>query len=151
MSWFPRVLGAATAVYSAAVIAKPEVLTTPTGLGDSPASRTLGTAVGVRDLVSGLAVALAPSGIPLRLALLVRVAMDIGDTVVLGAAAPDKATRNKIIGITLGWAALNAVALLATREKASDDGHWEWNPKWSDPSYWTDPASWERERGDQAV
>ena len=151
MSWFPRALGAATAAYSAVVIAKPEVLTTPTGLGDSPASRTLGTAVGVRDLASGLAVAFAPSGLPLRLALLVRVAMDIGDSIVLGAAAPDKATRTKVVGVALGWAALNALALLATREKPQEDEHWQWNPAWSDPSYWADPASWERERGDQAV
>ncbi|WNV89206.1 hypothetical protein [Umezawaea sp. Da 62-37] len=151
MSWFPRALGAATAVYSAAVIAKPQVLTGPTGLGDSPASRTLGTAVGVRDLVSGLAVALAPSGVPLRLALLTRVAMDIGDSVVLGLAAPDRATRAKVVGIALGWAAINALALLATRAKSADDEGWQWDPRWSDPSYWADPASWDRVRGDQAV
>ncbi|PRY40740.1 hypothetical protein [Umezawaea tangerina] len=151
MSWFPRALGAATAVYSAAVIAKPEVLTGPTGLGDSPSSRTLGTAVGVRDLVSGLAVALAPSSVPLRLALLARVAMDIGDSVVLGLAAPDKATRTKVVGVALGWAAVNALALLATRGKTDEDQGWQWDPRWSDPSYWADPASWERERGDQAV
>ncbi|HEX6346032.1 hypothetical protein [Umezawaea sp.] len=150
MSWFPRVLGAATAAYSAAVIARPEVLTTPTGLGDTPATHALTAAVGARDLVSGLAVALAPAGAPLRLALLARVAMDVGDAV-LALSAPDRATRNKVVAVALGWAAVNALALLATREKPSDEAHWEWNPRWSDPSYWADPASWERERGDQAV
>ncbi len=150
MSWFPRVLGAATAAYSAAVIVKPEVLTRPTGLGDSAATRILSTAVGARDLVSGLAVALAPAGAPMRLALMVRVAMDVGDAV-LGAASPDKATRNKVIGIALGWAALNALALLASQEETAEDAHWQWDPRWSDPSYWADPARWERERGDQAV
>jgi hypothetical protein len=150
MSWFPRVLGAATAAYSAAVVAKPEVLTTPTGLGDTVATHALSRAVGARDLVSGLAVALAPAGTPLRLALLVRVAMDLGDAA-LGLAAPDKAIRTKVVAIALGWAAVNALALLATREEVSDESHWEWNPQWSDPSYWADPASWERERGDQAV
>ena len=150
MSWFPRVLGAATAAYSAAVVARPEVLTTPTGLGDTLATHALSRAVGARDLVSGVAVALAPAGTPLRLALLARVAMDLGDAA-LGLAAPDKATRTKVVAIALGWAAVNALALLATREKPSDESHWEWNPQWSDPTYWADPASWERERGDQAV
>jgi hypothetical protein len=149
MSWFPRALGVATAVYSAAVIAKPKVLTKPSGLAETPATRTLATAVGARDLVSGLAVTFAPSGLPLRLALLVRVAMDLGDTVVLGLAAPDKSTRAKVIGVTLGWAAINALALLATREQKAEQ--WEWNSAWSDPSYWVDPASWERERGDHIV
>jgi hypothetical protein len=119
MTWFARLLGAATATYSAAVLARPAVLAAPCGLvtrdgSVSPEAGTLTRAVGTRDLASGLAVALAPSGRAMRLALGVRIAMDLGDALVLGAHAPAE-KRGKVLRAACLWAGLNALALLRSR------------------------------------
>ena len=85
LTWIPRLLGAATAAYGAAVAAKPDVLLSPTKLsggGRTPSAGTtlLARAVGGRDLASGLAMALAP--------VLAHVEQDVGDHIAnLGAAA----------------------------------------------------------------
>lgn len=118
MTWFPRLIGVATAAYSVAVLAKPTVLTEPCKLTDaagrtSQAAGQLARAVASRDLVSAVAVALAPAGTPLKVALAVRIGADVGDAVLLGSAAPDKTTRLKIIGVAAGWAALTALSVLA--------------------------------------
>jgi hypothetical protein len=80
----PRVLGWVTATYSAAPLVRPQVVGQPCGYltatGGLP--RPVGTliaAVGARDVVSGLAMALAPRGTPLRIAIAVRVAVDLSD------------------------------------------------------------------------
>ncbi|GAY10817.1 hypothetical protein [Pseudonocardia sp. N23] len=116
MSVFARVLGALTTAYGVAVVVRPSVLTGPTGLGPrhgdpSPPVATLARAVGVRDAVSGLAVAFAPRGAAMQVALAVRVAADIGDAVTLGVALSDRDAARRTIAVAGGWAALNALAL----------------------------------------
>ena len=118
MTWFPRLLGAATAAYSVAIIAKPELFCRPTGLVDDTGSpsetgRTLTRAIGGRDLASGLAMALAPAGRPLKAAIWVRVGSDVGDLVVLGSGLPTQETREKATMVAAGWGALCALSLLA--------------------------------------
>lgn len=119
MSWLPRVMGAATAVYAVAIMVKPEILAKPCKLVD-PAGRvpkqvrTLVVAIGARDLVSGVALAVAPDGRAQRLALAVRVAADLGDAVFLTAGVPREA-RRKVAGVASGWGALTALSGLATR------------------------------------
>ncbi|RTL68785.1 MAG: hypothetical protein EKK42_09240 [Pseudonocardiaceae bacterium] len=120
MSAFARVLGALTTAYGVAVVVRPSVLTGPAGLGPrdgdpSPQVATLARAVGVRDAVSGLAVALAPRGRAIQVALAVRVAADLGDAVTLGTATSDRDTARKIVAVAGGWAALNALALATAR------------------------------------
>ncbi|WP_103381194.1 hypothetical protein [Pseudonocardia dioxanivorans] len=120
MSTFARVLGALTTAYGVATIVRPAVLTGPTGLGPrggdpSPPVATLVRAVGVRDAVSGLAVALAPRGRALQLALTVRVAADVGDAVTLGTAISDRDAARRTVAVAGGWAALNALALATAR------------------------------------
>ncbi|MGH3762179.1 hypothetical protein [Actinophytocola sp.] len=88
MTWLPRALGIATAAYGAAITAKPVLPLKPSGMlhGHAPEAdqeafvRTLG----VRDLASGVAMALAPGRGAMRTAIAVRVASDLGDLVVLG-------------------------------------------------------------------
>lgn len=118
LTWIPRLLGAATAAYGAAVAAKPDVLLSPTKLsggGRTPSSGTtlLARAVGGRDLASGLAMALAPAGTPLKAAIAVRVGADIVDLVVLGSQLPDRDAREKATMVAAGWGALCALSLLA--------------------------------------
>ena len=114
-SWIPRVLGAATAAYSVAIIARPSLFAGPTGLqkGDTPLP--VGTAIGIRalggrDLASGLAMALAPVGDPLRTAVAVRVGSDVVDLVLLGTTLPDPTARRKAIGVAALWGALCAAS-----------------------------------------
>ncbi|GAA3883838.1 hypothetical protein GCM10022243_55710 [Saccharothrix violaceirubra] len=121
MTWPAKLIGLATAAYGAAVVVRPEVLTKPTGLATrpTPAISALVRSVGTRDVVSGLSVALAPEGTPTRAALAVRIAMDLGDAAVLGAAAPTAAVRRKVLAVTLGWAALNLVVLWKSPSRTS--------------------------------
>lgn len=118
MTWFPRLLGAATAAYGVAIIARPELFCRPTGLvggseTPSDAQKVLTRAIGGRDLASGIAMALAPAGWPLRTAIGVRVGADIADLVVLGTGLPDQDGREKATMAAAGWGALCALSAVA--------------------------------------
>lgn len=118
MTWLPRTLGVLTAAYGLATLVRPAILAKPSGLStgepSSPVS-TLVRAVGVRDIASGVAVAVS-SGRAQQLALGARIAADLGDAVTWAfSSAPDSAERRKTIAVGVGWAALNAVALATTR------------------------------------
>ena len=115
-TWFPRALGVATAAYSVAIIARPDLFTGPTkltGRGETPST---GTAIGVRalggrDLASGLAMALAPAGAPLRTAVGVRVGSDVVDLLLLGVSLPDAGARKKAVAVATLWGGLCALSL----------------------------------------
>ena len=114
-TWIPRALGVATAAYSVAIIAKPALFAGPTGLQKSGTPLPTGTAIGIRalggrDLASGLALALAPAGDPLRTAVAVRVGSDIVDLVLLGVSLPDPAAPKKAVGVAALWGALCAAS-----------------------------------------
>lgn len=114
-TWFPRALGVATAAYSVAIIARPDLFTGPTKLTADGEPPSRGTAIGVRalggrDLASGLAMALAPAGAPLRTAVGVRVGSDLVDLVLLGTGLPDADARRKAIGVATAWGALCALS-----------------------------------------
>ena len=51
-------------------------------------------------------------------AMVVRILCDVSDGVLLAARARDEQTRQKVLGVTLGWATLNILALLADRRRA---------------------------------
>jgi hypothetical protein len=66
---------------------------------------------GVRDLaISGLAVFGRRPG-TVRAAMLLRIAMDLGDGALLSTRTDDPDVRRKVLAVTLGWAGLNALAL----------------------------------------
>lgn len=118
LTWIPRLLGAATAGYSVAIVARPELFLRPTGLladHDRPSvgQRALTTAIGGRDLVSGLAMLLAPAGTPLRTAIAARVGADVVDVAVLGSQLPERDAREKATMVAAGWGALCALSVLA--------------------------------------
>jgi hypothetical protein len=108
----------ATAAYSVAIIAKPELFARPTKLASGRGDLSRGTAIGIRalggrDLASGLAMAFAPEGTPLRTAVAVRVGSDVVDLVLLGTTLPDRQARAKAAAVAAGWGALCAVGLWA--------------------------------------
>jgi hypothetical protein len=118
LTWIPRLLGAATAAYSVAITAKPELFLRPTKLlgdGEQPSAgqRALTMAIGGRDLASGLSMLFAPAGTPLRTAVAVRVGADVADLAVLGSQLPDRDAREKATMVAAGWGALCALSILA--------------------------------------
>jgi hypothetical protein len=121
MTWFPRTLGVATAAYGAAITAKPVLLLKPSGMlrGDKPEAEqeTFVRTLGVRDLASGIAMAVAPGRKAMRTAIAVRVLSDLGDLVILGRALRGKPEQAKVMAAAGGWAALCALSALTTRKK----------------------------------
>lgn len=120
MLWPARVVGAATAAYSVAVLARPGVLADPTGLTVPGGKVDRGTAVltrgiGARDLVSGLAMALAPTADGVRLAGLVRVGADLGDAIGMGLGLEGADERRKAAAVAGGWSTLTLLALWLAR------------------------------------
>jgi hypothetical protein len=107
-----RMLGVTTIAVGVLELAKPDLWAEAAGLGpDSPALRGWHHTLGARDVVSGLAMTLAPAGGPLRAATLFRIVSDVTDALAFGINAPDAARKGKAAGIALGYAALNALSL----------------------------------------
>ena len=121
MNWFPRALGVATAAYGVAITARPALLLKPSGMlrGDEPEPEqaTFVRTLGIRDLASGAAMALASGRRSMRTAIAVRVVSDLGDLVVLGSALRGRPERPKVMAAAGGWAALCALSALATRKR----------------------------------
>jgi hypothetical protein len=111
-----RAFGLLTATYGVSAIARPQTLARYTGLGDPAAPdagvRALSTTIGVRDVCSGAAIVLAPSGAPLRAALVFRAAVDAGDAFVFGTLCPTRRARLTIAAVAAAWGALAAVAAI---------------------------------------
>src|SRR5690349_15103896 len=102
-----RALGAATITFGALEFAVPDLWARPTGIpGPSPAMRAWHQTLGARDVVSGLALAVAPAGPALRAATLFRIVSDATDALAFGLNAPDAPRKAKAIGAALGFAAL---------------------------------------------
>jgi hypothetical protein len=73
---------------------------------------------GARDLAVSTVGVFARSGTAVTAAMVVRILLDVSDGLILSSRAKDDATRQKVLGVTLGWATLNALALLADRRRA---------------------------------
>ena len=111
--------GAATAAYSAVLVARPDVLLRPMGLARTADSRTLTRLIGIRDTAIGLAMVLAPAGAARRAAVGARVASDWGDAAVLVGALRGRRTRGKVVGFATVWGALCLAALAADERRAA--------------------------------
>ena len=77
---------------------------------------------GARDLAVGTLGLLGRSERTVTAAMLVRIAFDVSDGLLLASRAEDDETRAKVLGITWGYAALNTAALLADRRRAKKKG-----------------------------
>ncbi|MCU1423764.1 MAG: hypothetical protein JWM51_55, partial [Microbacteriaceae bacterium] len=79
---------------------------------DLPGLNLLAQTYGVRDLaISSLGI-FGRSGKTVKAAMLLRIAMDLGDAVLLSSKTDDDEIRAKVLAVTLGWAGLNALALV---------------------------------------
>src|SRR3954451_8265009 len=108
-----RALSAATAAYGGYALAQPAHLwqVLQADRKDRAGLELLARTYGVRDLaISGLGV-FGRSPRTVRAAMLMRIAMDLGDCALLSARTDDPDVRRKVLAVTLGWAGLNATAL----------------------------------------
>ena len=114
-----RLMSLATAGYGVFALVQPAHL--PKALEADPEDRAglelLAQAYGVRDLaVSALGV-LGRSNGAVTTAMLMRIAMDLGDAGLLALRTEGRVQR-KVLAATLGWASLNALALLGDTRRA---------------------------------
>jgi hypothetical protein len=119
MILIPRVFGLLTALYGVSAILAPGVIGRHGGYrgweSRESGVRLLSAVVGVRDLVSGVAIVVASRGDALLAALAARVVFDLSDALAFGTLLPSPAGRRKIAAVAGAWGVLAAVsALFAT-------------------------------------
>ena len=115
-----RLLSTATAAYGGYALAQPAHLwqALDADRKDREGLELLARTYGVRDLaISSLGI-FGRSDRTVRAAMLLRIAMDLGDSVLLSTQTDDEDVRKKILAITLGWAGLNTLALVIDSARA---------------------------------
>ena len=113
---YSKLMSLLTAGYGAFAVVKPSHLgdAVQTPAVESAAMRRLAYTYGGRDLaISGLAIGSSNPSV-VTAAMLLRIVGDVADATVLSATTK-QSVRPKVLGVTLTWAALNTVALLADR------------------------------------
>lgn len=108
-----RIMSTATAAYGGYALTQPAHLwqALKADRKDREGLELLARTYGVRDLaISSLGVLGRRPG-TVRTAMVLRIAMDLGDAAVLSSRTEDEAVRTKVLAVTLGWAGLNALAL----------------------------------------
>lgn len=114
-------MGALTAAYGLLEVLNPGILAKQTKMaGPHPLITAklakVSRVMGIRDIVSGTALALARTPVQRRVATAVRVACDLTDGIALTVSLPSPAPKAKILSITGGWAVLSvAAAVIAER------------------------------------
>jgi hypothetical protein len=113
-----RVMSAATAAYGAYALAEPRHLGNAVDAKNASDYDLLARTYGVRDLVISAVGLMGRSDGTVTGAMRIRILCDVGDGVLLAMRAKDDQTRAKVLGVTLGWATLNMVALRADRRRS---------------------------------
>lgn len=115
-----RLMSAATVSYGVYALAEPRHLGRfmTDSRRDQAGYDLLAQTYGGRDITIGALGLLGRSERTVTAAMLARIAFDVTDGLLLSAKAEDEETRNQVLGITFGYAALNAMALLADRRRA---------------------------------
>ncbi len=113
-----RLMSTATASYGVYALVEPRHLGRAVDPGKAAEYDLLARTYGARDLAVSAFGVLGRSETAVTVAMLIRMAFDVSDGVLLSARAPDAATRQKVLGVTLGWAGLNALALVTDRRNA---------------------------------
>lgn len=108
-----RLLSAATASYGGYALVKPDHLwkALEADRSDRDGLELLAQSFGVRDLAISAVALKARSPKVVRAAMLLRIAMDLGDAALLSSRVDDPQVRTKVLAVTLGWASLNATAV----------------------------------------
>ena len=115
---YSKLLSLLTAAYGVFALARPRHLAqgVQTPAVEAPAMDRMAYTYGGRDLaISGLALGSSNPSV-VTAAMLLRIVGDLSDAAVLGTTTKPS-VRAKVLGVTIGWAALNTAALLADRRQ----------------------------------
>ena len=113
-----RLMSTATATYGVYALANPRHLGDAVDPKHADDYDLLATTYGARDLTISTVGLLGRSDKTISAAMAIRIACDISDGLILATRAKDDATRQKVLGVTFGWAALNTIALVSDRRRA---------------------------------
>ena len=113
-----RLMSTATATYGVYALANPRHLGDAVDPKHAADYDLLATTYGARDLTISTVGLLGRSEKTISAAMAIRIACDISDGLILATRAKDDATRQKVLGVTFGWAALNTLALVSDRRRA---------------------------------
>ncbi len=113
-----RFMTTATASYGVYALAVPRHLGTAVDPKHAADYDLLARTYGARDLaISGVGL-LSRSPKAITAAMAIRIVCDVSDGLLLSGRAADAQARQKVLGVTLGWAALNTLALVTDRRRA---------------------------------
>jgi len=116
---FSKLISLATAAYGVFALVKPRHLANgiKAPAGQAPAFDRMAYTYAGRDLtISGLA--LVSSNPPVITAAMgLRILGDLADAAILGTGTSRPEVQKRVLAVTLGWAALNATALLVDRRR----------------------------------
>jgi hypothetical protein len=115
-----RLMSAATASYGVFALVRPRHLgaALTTDAGRQANFDALALTYGVRDTALSLLGLLGRSERTVVTAMGLRILSDVTDAAVLGTWADNPSARRRLLGVTLGWGTLNALALLLDRRAA---------------------------------
>jgi hypothetical protein len=115
-----RALSAATAGYGVYALAQPAHLwqVLDVDRGQRPGWELLARTCGARDLAVSAPAVWGRSDAAVRTAMRIRILCDLGDAALIAPRAGSREARTKVLAVTLGWAALNTLALVVDRRRA---------------------------------
>ena len=114
-----RFMSTATAGYGAFALISPDHLGSALQVDkrDMAGMNLLAQTYGVRDLaISSLGI-FGRSPKTVKAAMVLRIAMDLGDAALLSSKTDSDEVRQKVLAVTLSWAALNSLALLVDSKR----------------------------------
>ena len=114
-----RLMSTATASYGVYALVSPRHLgkaVTDNGK-DQGDYDLLAQTYGARDVPLSLIGMFARSEKAIQAVMLARIAFDVADGLLLSTKAANADVRTKVLGVTMGWATLNATALLVDRRR----------------------------------
>ena len=114
-----RLLSTATASYGVYALVQPDHLGKALGADSKEMDgfRALAQTYGVRDLAISAFGIFGRSPKTVKTAMKIRILNDLGDGALLALRTDDADVRKKVLSVTMGWAALNSVALLVDSKR----------------------------------
>jgi hypothetical protein len=113
-----RLMSAATASYGVYALTSPRHLGSAVDARNAADYDLLARTYGARDLAVSTVGLLGRGDGAVTAAMLVRIACDVSDAALLSSRAADQQSRQKVLGVALGWGVLNTLALLIDRRRA---------------------------------
>jgi hypothetical protein len=113
-----RLMSTATASYGVYALVNPRHLGDFVDPSHAASYDTLAHTYGARDLITSAVALKGRSDKTVTAAMVMRVLSDLSDAAILSRRAADDETRQKLLGVTIGWASLNALALVIDRRRA---------------------------------